>query len=138
MKKVFLSAMVAFALCAGTTMILHAQDTPAPQEQTGAHHWPTPEEVVARMDAKLSLTDDQKAKITPIITERQEKMKELADSSGRRRKKGREMKSIMADSDAKINAVLNADQKKKYAEMEADAREHARERRQERRSGGGQ
>jgi len=88
------------------------------------------------MDSKLSLSDEQKAKITPIIADRQAEMKALAQSSGRRRKKGREMKSIMSESDKKIEAILNDDQKKKYEEMEQEMRDRVRQRRAERHGGG--
>ncbi|HUM03963.1 MAG TPA: hypothetical protein VLT90_00785 [Terriglobales bacterium] len=83
-------------------------------------------------DSKLSLSDDQKAKIKPIIEERQQKMQALAGSGGRRRKKAREMKSIMEDSDKKITAVLNDDQKKTYAEVKQQMREQAQDRRHNR------
>jgi Spy/CpxP family protein refolding chaperone len=86
------------------------------------------------MDSQLSLSDDQKAKITPIIADRQEKLKALAESSGRRRKKAREMRSIMEDSDKKIEALLTNEQKTKYEQMEQERREQARERRAQRRA----
>lgn len=98
--------------------------------------WPSPEEVVSKMDKKLSLSDDQKSKITPIIADRQTQMKALmADTSGRRLQKARKAKSIMSDSDSKIMAVLNDQQKKEYTEMKQEMREQMQERRQQR--GGG-
>jgi hypothetical protein len=98
--------------------------------------WPSPEDVVSKMDKKLSLSDDQKSKITPIIADRQTQMKALmADTSGRRLQKARKAKSIMSDSDSKIMAVLNDQQKKEYTEMKQEMREQMQERRQQR--GGG-
>ncbi|HEY1264156.1 MAG TPA: hypothetical protein VGF06_11585, partial [Terriglobales bacterium] len=91
-------------------------------DNSGGRQWPAPEEVVQKLDQKLSLSDDQKAKLTPLIAERQEKMKALASESGRRRKKAREMKAIYSESDEKIKAVLNDDQKQKYAEAEQEMR----------------
>jgi len=90
-----------------------------PQEPS-ARSWPTPDEVVAKLDSKLSLTDDQKAKIKPSIADRQEKMKALANESGRHRRKVREIRSIMSESDKKIEAILNDDQKNKYEEMQQE------------------
>jgi hypothetical protein len=58
-----------------------------------------------------------------------------ASEGGRRRKKAREMKSIMSESDEKIKAVLTDDQRKKYAEIQQEMREEAKERRQARRAG---
>ncbi len=95
--------------------------------------WPTPEETVARMSSKLNLSDDQKAKITPIIADRQTQMRALmADTSGRRLQKARKAKSIMSDSDKKIEAVLTKDQKKTYEEMKEEMREKMRSRMQQR------
>lgn len=104
--------------------------------ETQARKLPTPEEVVEKLDSKLSLSDDQKAKITPIIAERQQRMRAAAaNQSGRRFKKAREMKSIYKDSDEKIKAVLTDEQKKKYDELEKQMREEMKERRKQRNNG---
>jgi Spy/CpxP family protein refolding chaperone len=98
-----------------------------------ARKLPTPEEVVEKLDSKLSLTDDQKAKITPIISDRQQQMRAVAtDGSMRRFQKARKMKSIYQDSDKKIKAVLTDDQKKKYEEIEQEMKEQMKERRGQR------
>lgn len=95
--------------------------------------WPTSEEAVTRMSNKLNLSDDQKEKITPIIADRQAQMRSLvADTSGGRLQKARRAKSIMSDSDKKIEAVLTKDQKKTYEEMKEEMREQMRSRMQER------
>src|SRR5512146_1215486 len=89
------------------------QDT----QQAGTRQMPSPDDVVQRLGEKLNLSDDQKAQIKPIIADRQQKMQALrSDTSLRRGQKGRQMKSIMEDSDKKINAILTADQQKQYAE----------------------
>ena len=129
MKKLF-SIVCLLALVALAPQALRAQDT-----DQHARNWPTPDQVVAQMASKLSLTDDQKAKITPIIADRQQKIKELAQTSERRRKKGREMRSIMSDSDKKIEALLNDDQKQKYEELKQERREQMKEPRAARQSG---
>jgi Spy/CpxP family protein refolding chaperone len=97
-----------------------------------AGQWPGPDEVVAKMSSKLNLTEDQKAKITPVIADRQTQMKALmADTSGRRMQKARKAKSIMSDSDKKIEAVLTSDQKKTYAQMKEQMKEEMQARRQQ-------
>jgi Spy/CpxP family protein refolding chaperone len=89
---------------------------------------PPPDQVVAMMSSKLSLTDDQKTKITPIIADRQQKIQALkADTSMRKMKKAREAKSIMGDSDKKIEAILTDDQKQKYAAMKEQMKEKMKE-----------
>ena len=126
MKKYLFIIACLFSLVVSVPRVAVAQDASTNQAQSG-RHWPSPDEVVAKMDGKLSLSDDQKAKITPIIAERQEKMKSLASEGGRRRKKAREMKSIMEDSDKKIKALLSDDQKKKYDELQQEMRQERRQ-----------
>jgi Spy/CpxP family protein refolding chaperone len=130
-KKLLFSIICLLALVASGSPAAHAQDT-----DQHARSWPNPDQVVANMDATLSLSDDQKAKITPIIANRQEKLKALAQSSERRRKKAREMKSIMSDSDKKIQALLTDDQEKKYEELKQQRKEQMKERRAARQPGG--
>jgi Spy/CpxP family protein refolding chaperone len=135
LRKQFLFIACLFALLLAAPQVTRAQDTASGQDQAGG--WPTPEQVVEKLGQKLSLTDDQKAKITPIIADRQQKIKALAtDNSGRRFKKARKMKSIFSESDKKIKAVLTDEQKQKYTEMEQQMRDQARQRMQERRASG--
>ena len=95
--------------------------------------WPTPDQVVSRMNEKLNLSEDQKSRITPIIADRQAQMKAvMADGSGRRMQKAKKAKSIMSDSDQKIMAVLNDDQKKKYEQMKDEMRDQMRARMRQR------
>ena len=111
-----------------------APDQPIPSESvpTTTGGWSSPEETVARMSSKLNLTDDQKAKITPIIADRQTQMRALmADTSGRRLRKARKAKSIMSESDKKIEAILTGDQKKIYAQMKEQTKDELQERRQQ-------
>lgn len=137
--------VVCFAIvCAAGSPLLSAQPSApptvgqsiptdsAPETKGG---WPTPEEIVARMNNKLNLSDDQKTKITSIIADRQARMKGLtADTSTRRLQKARKAKSIMSDSDKKIEAVLTKDQKKTYEQMKEEMREQIHARLQERNS----
>lgn len=129
MKKILFVCLLALLASA-------PQAAQAFQEQAssqGARRFPSPEEVVARLDEKLSLSDDQKAKITPIIADRQQKLKELAaNGSGRRFQKARKMKAIYSESDDKIKALLSDDQKQKYSELQQQMREQMKQRRQQR------
>jgi periplasmic protein CpxP/Spy len=90
----------------------------------------SPSEVVDMLARKLSLTDDQKTKILPIIAARQQKMQEArSDSSSRPGQRMRQVKSIMDDSDAKINALLTPDQQQTYLQIEQQMRDNSRARR---------
>lgn len=132
LRTAVLTSATAMATFVSAPHVARAQDA-APQEQSG-YPRRTPDEVVATLDSKLSLTDDQKVKIKPIIEERQQKLRTLSDSGGRRMRKAREAKSIMKDSDKKIDAILNEEQRKKYAEIKDQMREEAKQRRQARNS----
>ncbi len=104
-----------------------ADQSPAPLSGV-----PGPDQVVNILAGKLSLTDDQKAQITPIIAERQQKMRALqSDTSERPRRKARKMKGILTDSDKKINAILTPDQQKQYAQIEQHMREQMKQRMQQ-------
>jgi Spy/CpxP family protein refolding chaperone len=138
LQKQILILACLFALFAATSRPAHAfQGSDSAADEPAAGAWPTPEQVVAKLNSQLSLTDDQKTKITPIIAERQEKLKTLADSSGRRHRKARKAKSIIEDSDKKINAVLTGEQRQKYAEMEQQMRAQMKQRMQEHNADGG-
>ena len=104
------------------------EPAPAPQAEGRL----TPEKVVSMLDSKLALSDDQKNKITPIIADRQQRMRALhSDTSQRPMQRRRKAKEIMSDSDQKIKAVLTPEQQQKYSEMEQQMRDEAKERRQE-------
>lgn len=93
--------------------------------------------MASTLAAKLNLSDDQKTKIAPIIADRQQKIQSLrADTSMRPMQKMRKMKGIFEDSDKKIEAVLNDEQKKQYVAMEQELRQQMRSRMQNRGSSG--
>ena len=136
MKKVLVTMIVNGALAMGlaaASIPARAQDQEAQSQASGVRQIPSPDDVVQRLGEKLSLSDDQKAQIKPIIAERQQKMEALrSDSSLRRGQKGRKMKSIMEDSDKKIDAILTPEQQKQYAELKQQMKEQMKERRQNR------
>lgn len=131
MKKsllsLFASPLLAVAvLCSAPS--LRAQDAPA---DNAVAAMPSPDQVVALMDQKMQLSDDQKNQLTPIIAGRQQQLKSLhADPSMRRFQKMRAAKKILDDSDKKINAILTPDQQKIYAEMEQQMRDQMKSRMQ--------
>lgn len=140
MKNILSAACLAVLIGTSASCAVGQQPTPPPANQpipsesvpTTTGGWPTPEEAVTRMSGKLNLTDDQKTKITPIVAARQTQMRALmADTSGRRMQKARKAKSIMSDSDKKIETILTSDQKKIYAEMKEQMKEQLQARRQQ-------
>src|SRR5512138_3471758 len=113
MKKRYVALVLNACMIAGISNSLPAQEQQQEQgasatmqgERAGQR---SPEQVVERLAAKLDLTGEQKQQITPIIAERQEKMKALrSDTSLRKHQRRSKMKSVIEESDKKINTVLN-------------------------------
>jgi Spy/CpxP family protein refolding chaperone len=132
MKKSFLIAICLLAVSPISSTFTVTANAAVYQSVDQIPTPPSPDKVVEMMSSKLSLTDTQKTQITPIIADRQQKMATLkADTSMRKFKKAREAKSIMGDSDQKIEAVLTPDQKKKYEEIKEQMKEQMKERMKE-------
>lgn len=105
---------------------LAQDDTPAAKTAATA----TPEQVVNFMAMKLSLTADQKAKITPIVADRQQKIQTLkADTSERPMQRAKKAKALLAETDKKIKAILTPDQVTQYDAMEQQMKERAQAKR---------
>jgi hypothetical protein len=99
--------------------------------------FPSPQEMVKRLQTKLSLSAEQASALTPIIASRQEKLKAvLADTGMRRMKRGRALREIVAESDKQINALLTPEQQKQYAQIEKQLHEELKQRMRERSNAG--
>lgn len=80
---------------------------------------PKANNVVNDLARELSLSEDQKAKILPIIVERQRKIQDVWTSSTQFvRQKQVQVRGINKESDKRINALLTGDQQKAYAALE--------------------
>lgn len=89
---------------------------PGPQ-----HSAPDPQKQAARLSKRLGLSDDQSAKITTILQNRQQQISALrGDGSLSQQDRHAKMHSIQQDSDAQINAVLTPDQQTQYANMKQE------------------
>ena len=80
----------------------------------------TPEERLKKISEDLGLKDDQKEKIGTYLKDEAAKLRELRDDTaldqeGRRAK----MKTIREETDAKAKAILNDEQKEKWAKFRA-------------------
>jgi hypothetical protein len=94
-----------------------ADSTPA--ETTGR----SADDDLNMLSLRLSLSDDQKSQILPILVERRQKIRDvLADSTARPRQKMSQMNVILDASDKRINALLTAEQQKTYAIIEQEMR----------------
>ncbi|KQC02820.1 hypothetical protein [Pedobacter sp. Hv1] len=101
----------------------------------------TPEERVKQLDEKIKLTDEQKTKATAVYAEAaeaQKKMREEAQAGGDRQAMMEKMQKMTAETDAKITALLNDDQKKAYKTWQDEVKAAREKAMKERQGGGGQ
>jgi len=134
-KQITYLALSAF-LGLGVAM---AQDQSAAQngsaEQSGQHverHQMDPNREVQRLGKELKLTQDQKNQILPVLTERQQTMQGIrSDNSLSQTDRRAKMQQAFEDSNNKIRAVLNDQQKQKYDAMQQQRRERMQQHRQE-------
>lgn len=104
--------------------------TPAPSEAAPAAR--RADDLLKVLAQRLSLTDDQKSKILPIIMERQRKVQEIwASSTLFARQKQGQVRGINEDSDRRINALLTGEQQKAYFSWEQERKVQRRLRRAE-------
>jgi hypothetical protein len=83
-----------------------------------------PDRAAARMQKQLNLSDDQVAKIKPILADQQQQMDALrADTSLSQDDRRAKAKSIMQGGNSKIEGVLTDQQKQQWQQMKSQARE---------------
>jgi Spy/CpxP family protein refolding chaperone len=120
MNKAFLRAAAMACLLLGA-MAVFAQDAPAPPQGGGGWQrgqMPTAEQRLQRMTQALNLTEDQQAKIKPILENESTQMQGLrSDSSLSQDDRMAKMKQIRENTTSQINPILTPDQQKQYAEM---------------------
>jgi len=128
MKLVVRTALLLLAVSLPTGAAF-AQNPP-PGDQPGQRRgMPSVDDQLKNLTERLTLTDDQQAKIKPILedqrTQMQALMKDDSLSQDDRRAKGR---SIRESTDTKIRDVLTDDQKKKYDAWQQEMRDRMRQR----------
>jgi Spy/CpxP family protein refolding chaperone len=93
---------------------------PTPQAQ--AH------ETIEKVGADLNLTPDQKSKLEPVLTAQIQQVRELrADPNMTPQQKQAKFQQGMADTHAKIEAILTPEQKQKLAQL---SQQHAQQQQQ--------
>jgi protein CpxP len=124
-SKLFLPLILSLAV----SMPMWAQSSSTDQNQPSGttqsrewrgHKMPTADEQLQHMTKVLNLTDDQQAKIKPILEERQQKMSALMqDNSLSREDRHAKFQDIRSSSSQQIRAILTPEQQKKMDEMRA-------------------
>jgi len=110
-----------------------AQTAPAPpsstQQSAPATASPNSAQAQASEDNPLNLTDDQKAKLRPIIADENQQMEALRnDNSMNQTQKIDKANQIRAQASPKIKAILTPEQLQKLAQLQQD---RARQQQQE-------
>jgi len=83
----------------------------------------TPEDQLARMTKQLQLTDDQQAKIKPILEEQHKEMMDLRqDTSMSRQDRFAKFRDIRQKSLDKIKPILTAEQQEKWQKIQEERR----------------
>jgi len=136
MSRKFSIALLPLAFAAGLMAVgqmSHAlQTAPAPQEH-GAMGGSTmgsmtPENRLKMLTEKLNLTEDQQAKLKPILEDQSKQMKALhEDTSLAPADKQAKMKELHESSIEKMNAILTPDQQTKWKQMRQEMMEKHKE-----------
>jgi Spy/CpxP family protein refolding chaperone len=88
-----------------------------------------PDQQLARMSKRYNLSADQQTQLKPILVSQQQQMQALrGDSSMSREDRMAKMMSIRSDSNTKIQAILNDEQKKQFAEDQQRMQERMQQR----------
>jgi periplasmic protein CpxP/Spy len=111
-----------------------AQTSQEPQASTADKHAGThqkgesAEQHLQMLSEKLNLTDDQKAKLKPILQDQMQQMKAVReDSSLSQDQKQAKIKSIHESFHDQINAVLTPEQQAKFKQMKHEQMEKHKE-----------
>jgi Spy/CpxP family protein refolding chaperone len=120
-------------LAAGTLALGAFAQQPAPAQGQGSgqhmgRNMPSVDDQVATMTSQLGLSADQQTKIKPILQDQHDQMQGLmSDQSLSPEDRRTKARSVHQATVAKVNEILNDDQKKKYAAWQQQMREKARQ-----------
>jgi periplasmic protein CpxP/Spy len=123
-RRLLLSASILFTSCCVMAAQTDSQpNAPANPQATGEMHSHRHgvERQVKRLTNLLALTPDQQSQVKAILAEQHQQMEQLRNSAAQNGQTGQaaqpdreQMRSIRQDTRAKIEALLNDDQKTKY------------------------
>ncbi len=90
----------------------------------GHHPMMSVDDQINHLSKKLSLSDEQKAKLTPILEDQRKQMEAVHnDSSLSREDRFGKMQELRKSSDDQIKAILNPDQQKNFDKMREEQRD---------------
>jgi uncharacterized protein (DUF2235 family) len=101
-----------------TVMPAFAQDQPS----SDGHQPPSVEDIVAKLQSKLNLTQDQVTAVTPIIekysSKRQDLRQSMEDGTADKDTIRSQMKQLKADQTQELSQVLSSDQLNQWEQMQ--------------------
>lgn len=110
------SVVLLLAMCITSALALAQYGGPNHRRQM-----PSVDDQVNRLSGALSLSDDQKTQVRPILQHQQDQMKALMqDTSVPREDRRSKMMAIHQATSEQIRGLLNEDQKKKYDALEKE------------------
>jgi len=131
MKNPFATLVLASLYYSAPGVLFAGPQSDPAQPQTNMS-FPTPDAMVEMLRSKLSLSQGQTNALSPIIADRQQKVRAiLADTTTGAMQRRRQATEIFSDSDTKIKAILTPDQWGKYTLIEQQMREQMKQRTQQ-------
>ncbi len=120
MKRILSVAALALSLagCAAFAQMSAPVSNDAPTVQQQGPNRPNPHKAAVRIGKELGLSDDQTAKLEPILADRQQKVQALRANTSltdAQRKQG--MKTIQQTARMQLSQVLSPDQMKQLHKM---------------------
>lgn len=117
----------------GYFTVSHAQTSGSQQPTAQAQSQPTGHKEMRHEQARdhlqwlseqLNLTDDQKAKLKPILEDQAKQLKAVHDDTSLSQEQKRtKFREIHEATHSQVKAVLTAEQQKKFAELKEEAKE---------------
>src|ERR1700677_2647216 len=109
--------LLADILLAGSCALYAQADTQAGPPVGGmGHRGPNADRALGQLTQALSLTPDQQTQVKALLEQRRGKMEALRSSGTQPTRE--QMEGIRKDTDDKISALLNDDQKAKFAALQ--------------------
>lgn len=151
MYSVLSTNILCIGLFAGAAASAHAFPMTSLQDSTQAngensqsmdqgrmHHGPmSPDQELSHLTKALDLSSDQQSQLKPVLQDRHDQLMQIhQDASISRQDKMTKMKTLDNDSNTKVEAILNSEQKTKYEKMIADRKERMAQMRAMRHNGG--
>lgn len=128
MKRLLLSSTLAITFAATAAFCQQSPQQPANDATTtqqqpagphhGRHHNFDPHKAALHLGKRLKLSDDQTAKLEPILAAQQQKMASLrSDTSLSRDQRRQQFQAIQQDTKSQLATVLTPDQLQQYESM---------------------